>query len=187
MHNPLNRATAAYFCVFTIFAAGVWLILELGSIYLTAPRDLTGTWRLREAQSATASQAFSVDQSGKYVRFSFENGPHFDAVLSQSPDNPAHPGEQTLTFVGDGWHVTATGPTVGDVLEFSFTAPTPQGPVKSGTYRRDRAGAGQTVANTVSKVADPTRNSQLATRNPLLQIGNWTSASSVEPQSAIGN
>jgi hypothetical protein len=141
-----NRATSAYICVFTVFAVGVWLIIELGSIYLTPPRDISGTWRPRENPSASPIKTFSIDQSGKYVRFSLDNGPIFDAILRQTTDNSSPAGDQTLIFTGDGWQVTSTGPATGDILQFSFTPPTSQPAPKSGAYRRDRIGTPKPVS-----------------------------------------
>jgi hypothetical protein len=137
----LNKAATIYILAFTVFVLGIWLIIELGSIYLTAPRDISGTWSLRENPSAAPTQSFSVDQSGKYVRFSLHNGPTFDAILGQVLDNQAQPGQQSLTFAGEGWQVVATGRPLADSLQFQFTPPSSVPGPRAGIYQRERMGS----------------------------------------------
>ena len=44
VHVALNRASLVYLVAFSVFAIGIWVILELGTAFLTAPRDLAGHW-----------------------------------------------------------------------------------------------------------------------------------------------
>lgn len=135
MRIALNRANSVYLCVFAIFVLGIWAILDLGSAYLTAPRDISGSWRLINPPSAPDSAAgFSVDQSGRYVRFAFDHGPKVDVILTQSKS----PSGQTLHFQGDGWTMTGTTVGVGDNLNFIFQPPLSSAAPPSGTYRRQR-------------------------------------------------
>ena len=144
MHLGMNRASLAYLAVCAIFALGIWAILEMGTAYLTAPRDLQGRWGLEDAgtpqsDAATAAEGFSISQSGKFVRFSLENGEkHFDAVLTQSSQPAEGTADQLLKFDGDGWHVQGVGSTASDAVKFTFQGPQgTQGP-RSGTYRLER-------------------------------------------------
>jgi hypothetical protein len=135
----LNRANSVYLCVFAGFVIGIWVILDLGSAYLTAPRDLSGRWRLVNGPAAVETPAaFSIAQSGRYLRFAFDRGPSLDLVLAESTDNN---NRQTLTFQGQGWNVTGTGSLYGDSLNFTFQHPALSGPsLPSGTYLRERMG-----------------------------------------------
>ncbi|MGA2443424.1 MAG: hypothetical protein ABSH08_20930, partial [Tepidisphaeraceae bacterium] len=121
------------------FVLGIWTILDLGSAFLTAPRDLTGTWRLLNppTSSPRQSESFSIAQSGKFLRFAFEAGPQFDVVLASASDH----GYQTLTFEGNGWHVTGVGSPVGENMTFTFQPPSPRQAPLSGTYQRQRIGS----------------------------------------------
>jgi hypothetical protein len=131
----LNRANSVYLCVFAGFVIGIWVILDLGSAYLTAPRDLSGHWRVVDAPAADGSPAaFTVTQSGRYLRFAFDQGPRFDAVLTQADGN-------NLNFRGQDWTVTGTGSPYGDTLNFKFQPPSHSGASPpSGTYQRQRMG-----------------------------------------------
>ena len=137
MTIALNRANSVYLCVFAIFVLGIWAILDLGSAFLTAPRDLSGTWRLVNPPAPPdTTAAFSIDQSGRYVRFAFDRGPSVDVILTQSKSATG----QTLTFQGDGWTMTGTGSSVGDNLNFTFQPPPSNPSPPSGTYQRQRIG-----------------------------------------------
>jgi hypothetical protein len=139
----LNRASCAYLCIFAVFAVGIWAIIAVGGAYLTAPRDLSGKWRL-EADSATEHSdpvpldAFTVDQSGKYLRFTLQNNANIDVIMTQSSNAPGGANWQSLSFEGQGWHVTGSGPEGGNELDFKFQPPGSQQSPPSGTYRRDR-------------------------------------------------
>jgi hypothetical protein len=140
----LNRANSVYLCVFAGFLIGIWVILDLGSAFLTAPRDLSGRWQLVntpatiETPAAFSPASFSIAQSGRYLRFAFDHGPSLDLVLAESTGNN---NQQTLTFQGQGWNVTGTGPLFGDSLSFTFQPPPSSRPSpSSGTYQRERMG-----------------------------------------------
>jgi hypothetical protein len=133
VHLGMNRASLVYLVVCAVFAFGIWTILELGTAFLTAPRDLGGRWMPENAPEATG---FSISQSGKFVRFTLDNGArHFDAVLTQSSHDTEGTANQLLKFEGDGWHVEGIGSTASDAVKFTFQAPAGlQGP-QPGTYR----------------------------------------------------
>jgi hypothetical protein len=136
VHLGMNRASLVYLVVCVVFAFGIWTILEVGTAFLTAPRDLDGRWA---PENASGAAGFSISQSGKFVRFSLENGGrHFDAVLMQSSQPAEGTANQLLKFDGDGWHVEGIGSTASDAVRFTFQAPAGmQGP-QSGTYRLQR-------------------------------------------------
>jgi hypothetical protein len=135
VHLAMNRASLVYLVVCTVFAFGIWAILEVGTAFLTAPRDLDGRWK---PENVADTQGFSISQSGRFVRFSLENGSrHFDAVLTQSSPAAEGMANQLLKFDGDGWHVEGVGSTASDAVRFTFQAPAGvQGP-RSGTYRHE--------------------------------------------------
>lgn len=138
MYFALNRANSVYLSVFAVFVIGLWVILDLGSAFLTAPRDLSGNWRLVDAsQPSESPSAFSITQSGRYLRFAFERGPKFDVVLANSAESSG----QTLQFAGQGWNVTGVESATGDAMNFKFQSPAASGQSPlSGTYRRQRMG-----------------------------------------------
>ena len=110
MRLGMNRASLIYLVVCAVFTFGIWTILELGTAFLTAPRDLGGRWTLEDAatppEATPPEKSFSISQSGEFVRFSPENGgQHFDVVLTQSSQSAEKTANQTLKFDGDGWHV----------------------------------------------------------------------------------
>jgi hypothetical protein len=134
----MNRASLVYLVVFSVFAIGIWVILDLGTSLLTAPRDLAGRWALVGAPAKQA-EAFSIDQSGRYLRFTFENdGPSFDAVLRQNSPQAEGTASQNLIFDGGGWHVVGTGNGRTNDVKFSFRPPAGVQTPPAGTYRRER-------------------------------------------------
>ena len=135
MRLGMNRASLLYMAVCAIFALGIWAILEAGTAYLTAPRDLQGRWLLEDA-GAQQDDEFSISQSGEFVRFSLENGAeHFDAVFTQSLRPAQGTTDQLLKFDGDGWHVEGVGSTASDAVKFTFQRPDGIQRPRSGTYR----------------------------------------------------
>lgn len=141
MAFALNRANSVYLSVFAVFVLGIWVILDLGSAFLTAPRDLGGAWKLQAgpANSAATFQsptAFSIAQSGRYLRFNFDRGPSCDVILAESIED----GQRTLRFKGEGWDITGYCPSVGDTVKFSFQPPPDHPSPVPGTYQRQRIG-----------------------------------------------
>lgn len=135
MRLGMNRASLVYMTVCAIFAFGIWAILEAGTAYLTAPRDLQGQWVLEDA-GAQQGDEFSISQSGEFVRFSLENGgEYFDAVFRQSSHPAQGTTDQLLKFDGDGWHVEGVGSTASDTIKFTFQGPDGIQKPRSGTYR----------------------------------------------------
>jgi hypothetical protein len=128
----LNRVTSIYLCIFLLFAAGIWVILEIGSAQLTAPPDLNGIWHQLGPQPAS----FTIAQSGKFLRLAFDNGPKLDLVMANSFD-PAHP---TMNFAGQGWQLSADGVFPADSVNFTFHPPSSTTAPASGTYQRQRMG-----------------------------------------------
>jgi hypothetical protein len=156
----LNRATSVYLCVFAVFVIGIWMILELGSALLTAPRDLSGNWRLLTAGSTQTPAQFNISQSGRYVRIAVDRGPQFDVVLARHTD----PEGTTFNFQGDGWTVTGSGSSVGDSLKFTFQPPNSVQPPPTGTYQRQRMG--QEIASAVQSSTPPSAAGPLPASPP---------------------
>jgi hypothetical protein len=147
----LNRANSAYLCLIAVFLIGIWIILDLGSAYVTAPRDLSGSWRLVKPSGPQPAAGFSVAQSGRYLRFAVDGGPTIDAIMQKSTADEG----TTMSFRGGGWRITGSGPSVGQNLDFTFTPPRgiANGP-PSGTYQRQRTGP-DTVASVQSSPQRP--------------------------------
>ena len=154
MKFGLNRASSAYLCIFAVFFLGIWVIIEVGSAYLTAPRDLSGKWQLEadpatEPSDAPPLDAFTIDQSGKYLRLTLENSSNIDVIMTQTANAPGGANWQSLSLEGQGWHVTGSGPESGNELDFKFEPPDSQPSPRSGTYRRERIDQPNTPPNTL--------------------------------------
>src|SRR4051812_19289 len=68
MAKTITNATAVYTIMILLFAAGMWVVLAIGST-LRAPPDLAGEWQLiPEGDARQEALRATIEQSGKYVR-----------------------------------------------------------------------------------------------------------------------
>ena len=108
----MSRATLLYILVLVAAVGGVMLILNRGE-RLTAPPDVSGEWAVGRIDAASPAPANTVghrmfvEQSGQFVRLTFESGLQIDAKLYSEP----HPRQQgvTLRFRAPDWELTAEG------------------------------------------------------------------------------
>jgi hypothetical protein len=139
MPITMNRATLVYLCVFSVFALGIWVIVEMGSLYLRAARDMSGDWTAVTTPAPEQMSGFSINQSGRFLQLATTMGPPMDLIMSHA-SRPADGESESIELTGKAWHVTAVFPPVGDYAEFRFS-PAPQ--EKGGwaaTYRRKKMG-----------------------------------------------
>jgi hypothetical protein len=108
----MSRATVIYILVLVAAVAGIMLILNRGE-HLTAPPDVSGEWAVGRIDAASAGPADTVgkrvfvEQSGRFVRMTFEKGLQLDAKLHFEP-RPQQQGV-TLRFRSRDWELTAEG------------------------------------------------------------------------------
>jgi K+:H+ antiporter len=82
----MNRATVVYFSMIGICAAGLWIVLEIGADR-RAPVDLNGEWvlELHEATDVEPASRLAIEQSGLFLRLSFDGEVPEDYRLVQGP------------------------------------------------------------------------------------------------------
>lgn len=108
----MSRATLLYILVLVAAVGGVMLILNRGQ-HLTAPPDVSGEWTVGRIDAASPAPADTVgkrvfvEQSGRFVRLTFEKGLQFDAKLHFEPRPQQH--GLTLRVRSSDWELTAEG------------------------------------------------------------------------------
>jgi hypothetical protein len=108
----MSRATLIYILVLAAAVGGVTLILNRGA-RLTAPPDVSGEWDVGRIDAASPAPADTVgkrvfiEQSGRFVRMTFEKGLQLDAKLHFEPR--PHQQGVTLRFRANDWELTAEG------------------------------------------------------------------------------
>src|SRR5690606_9640495 len=76
----MKNAITTYLLMFVASIVGLWLILHLGS-RLQAPPALEGTWLLHPQSSLQEPLTATIEQSGRFVRISFNGGPFIEYRL----------------------------------------------------------------------------------------------------------
>ncbi len=87
----MNRAAVVYLTSIGICAAGLWAVLEFGA-GRRAPIDLNGDWSLtwlEPSKEAPTAQRMMIEQSGRFVRLSFDGGPFDDYRLTPAQGKDA--------------------------------------------------------------------------------------------------
>ena len=158
----MSRASAVYIVMLLACVAGLWLIVRAGS-GLTAPTDLSGVWRVGGEDPAVPrllGETMHVEQSGRFVRLSFERGLQVDLKLVRE----ARPGDDgdgglEMQFQGPAWTLTTLGPggrgplifRLGGPEQHTFTAT--RGPAATDGHGSADAGAGAHAANAADAAA----------------------------------
>ena len=136
----MNKPTSVYIIFALALVVGLWLILSLGSAFLTAPPDFSGRWQLlpiREVSGNTVGgqppdsstdaaaepTGMNLDQSGRFLRVTFDNGPRIDLVLAGSQVSAAVPPSLTMQWTGNPWSAVFSGPVGGSKFDFHFAGP----------------------------------------------------------------
>ena len=115
----MSRATLVYILVLVAAAGGTMLILNRGA-RLTAPPDVSGEWTVGRIDAVSPAPAdivgrrVFIEQSGRFVRMTFEKGLQLDAKLHFEP-RPQQQGV-TLRFRSPDWELTAEGMNVNGPL-----------------------------------------------------------------------
>ncbi len=91
------RATLTYITILIIGAVALWLVLLQGP-RLQAPPDLSGPWSLREDPQGPHEVRAVVEQSGRFIRFSFDGAPPVEYALQPRTDPLRLHGPDTLLF-----------------------------------------------------------------------------------------
>jgi hypothetical protein len=87
----MTRASSVYVIMLLVFGGGLWLILLVGSTFLTAPPDLSGRWFLSDSPIADTQEfdpedkSMAIEQSGKFLRLTFPETPPIDLKM-QKPE-----------------------------------------------------------------------------------------------------
>lgn len=121
----MSRATLVYILVVLASIAGVAVILERGTL-LNAPPDLSGEWHVL-GDSAALGRTMRVEQSGRFLRLSFERPLRIDVKLvSQLPGRDESTTRRAVQteFKGGGWTLTTLG--VGAAGPFVCTLSGPE-------------------------------------------------------------
>ncbi len=82
----MKNAITTYLLMFVASIVGLWLILHLGS-RLQAPPALEGTWLLHPQSSLQEPLTATIEQSGRFVRISFNGGPFIEYRLESPQDD----------------------------------------------------------------------------------------------------
>src|SRR6266700_2827566 len=74
--NRMSKSTKVYVGMTLALGLGLWGIFVAGG-FLSAPRDLSGTWELESGQEQFG-KSMRIDQSGRFYHLEFEKGPKLD-------------------------------------------------------------------------------------------------------------
>jgi hypothetical protein len=124
----MSRPTLIYFFVLLASAAGVMLILERGK-RLSAPPELSGEWHVLGSDSGSNSplgKTVLIEQSGRFLRFSFERGLEVDMKLESqipAPNGPTTRHLDQMQFSGSDWKLTTLGATPAGPLSCTLSGP----------------------------------------------------------------
>ena len=119
----MNRSSYVYILALAIFAAGMWLIIRLGSSHLHAREDLAGDWELTPTPTTDGGGTIrmKVEQSGRFFRISLPNSPPMQMKMA----NEEQSGERKLiTLSGASASVRFDGTMGGDQWGCSFDGAT---------------------------------------------------------------
>jgi hypothetical protein len=121
----MSKPTLVYGAVLVLSVGGLWGILRAGS-HLSAVADLTGEWTIEDGpQGPSGLQmlggAFTVEQSGRFLRVKFKGGQSLDLRAADPPMGPIA-GKVTVRADGGGSRLDGTlWPDEDAALHGSFT------------------------------------------------------------------
>jgi hypothetical protein len=128
----MSRPTLVYILVLLACVTGTSVILERGSL-LKAPPDLSGEWHilgdgeLETSAAARLGHTMYVEQSGRFVRLSFQpRGLKVDVKLaSQAPVHPSPNMRRVVQthYKGRGWTLKTIGAGAEGPLICTLTGP----------------------------------------------------------------
>jgi hypothetical protein len=126
-----SQPTLIYLGVASLFLAGMWLTLEMGTDFLHAAPDLHGRWA-QATDDDSRGESFTIEQSGRYLQLTSSAGKPVDLVMTKvDPD----PDRRYITLAGDGWTVITAESDSGTGVQFTFTPPSGEKSPPSGLYR----------------------------------------------------
>src|SRR3954470_22489961 len=122
----VTNATAVYVIMMLVFATGMWAVLVFGSTMRARP-DLAGEWELLpEGDPRAATQRATLEQSGRFVRLRFRDGPTLQLrMVDEVPLKPgAMPSRTSIRLAGDaGTAADFEATPVSDVYRLTIDAP----------------------------------------------------------------
>lgn len=124
----MTRPTLIYLLVLLASGAGVMLIIERGE-QLSAPPELSGEWHVLGSSSNSPSplgDSVLIEQSGKFLRLSFEHGLEIDLKLdslTQAAGGATTRHLNVMKFHNDKWKLTVLGAVPDGPLSCALGGP----------------------------------------------------------------
>lgn len=122
----MSRATLVYIVMLVGGAGGLWLIVRAGA-GLVAPTDLSGAWAVGGEDPSIfryLGPTVFIEQSGRYVRLTFERGLRIDLkMIGETRPDPSAGAKLELRMAGGPWSLTALGTGPAGPLIFRLTGP----------------------------------------------------------------
>ena len=97
----MSRSTKVYIGMTLALGLGLWGIFVAGG-FLSAPRDLSGTWELESGQERLGKW-MRIDQSGRFYHLEFERGPKLDLRRKSEHTEAGDSGAIAIDLVGGAW------------------------------------------------------------------------------------
>jgi hypothetical protein len=151
----LSRATLVYLLMLLVFGLGLWAILSVGAIWLRAPADLAGRWKLIGPEGAQHATEMRIEQSGRYF-YILVGGKRLDLKVQAA--HVVGSQELHLRLAGGEDVVTFRGPGRGDDFEVVFEGSHPgrwHAKRISRTYKQARASAPASLPARPTAAAGP--------------------------------
>jgi hypothetical protein len=100
----MSKTTLLYVVMIVAFVGGLWSIIRIGQS-LRAPHDLSGTWTVMQVDRAAQDIAFTVNQSGRFIKLKTDGGSTIH--LTQAGTGG---GGRELLFRGENQEMTVSLP-----------------------------------------------------------------------------
>ena len=101
MTPSVSRSSKVYLWTTLALALGLWGIFVAGG-FLSAPRDLSGTWELESGQEQFGKW-LRIDQSGRFYHLGFEKGPKLDLRRKSEHAEAGDTGAIAFELGGGAW------------------------------------------------------------------------------------
>ena len=118
----MGQSSYVYILWLVILAAGLWIIIEFGSL-LHAREDLAGEWQITPEAPASGAdiRRMKVEQSGQYFNITLPEGQMLRLKMVDEAVTDQRFGEhKRITLRGDSTTATFEGRSRGDLWRFSL-------------------------------------------------------------------